>query len=102
MIGTLQRALIAAAAVVEGPSWTDILTAIGTVGAVAAALGIALWTEHRSDKRVKNERTRSDKLLAVQLEREKTAVEDEREHTRAQIEEERRLSLSRERQRGSC
>ena len=30
-----------------GPGWTDILTAIGTVGAVIAAVGIALWTQWR-------------------------------------------------------
>lgn len=74
------------------------MTAIGTVGAVVAALGIALWTERRSDKRIKGERAHSDKLLAAQLDREKTSVEDERAHARAQIEEERRLSLGRERQ----
>ena len=39
-----------------GPSWTDILTAIGTVGAVIVALGIALYTDRRADKRIKAER----------------------------------------------
>jgi hypothetical protein len=32
----------------DGPNWTDIMTAFGTVGAVIAAVGIALWTELRS------------------------------------------------------
>jgi hypothetical protein len=56
------------------------MTAIGTVGAVAAALSIALWTEHRSDKRVKAERARSDRLLSEQVDREKTSVQDESIH----------------------
>jgi hypothetical protein len=68
-----------------GPSWTDILTAIGTVGAVLAAVSIALWTERRSGKRLKAEQDRSDRLLA-----------EEREHSRAQIADERRVALNRE------
>jgi hypothetical protein len=35
-----------------GPSWADIMTAFGTVGAVVAAVGIALWTEWRSGQRL--------------------------------------------------
>ena len=68
-----------------GPGVTDILTAVGTVGAVIVAVWIALWTEWRSDKRIKSERERSDGLLAEQ-----------REHERAALEEERRLALERE------
>lgn len=33
-----------------GPSWTDIMSAFGTVGAVVVALGIALWTACLSKK----------------------------------------------------
>lgn len=49
-----------------GPSWTDILTAIGTVGAVIVAVGIALLGEWRSGKRIKEERrlTREREQLA--------------------------------------
>ena len=54
---------MAAAAASGGPGWTDILTAIGTVGAVIAAVGIALWTEWRSGGRLKAEHERSDRLL---------------------------------------
>lgn len=85
----------AAAAASAGPGWTDILTAIGTVGAVIVAVGIALWTEYRSDKRIKEERARSDRMLAEQREQEKAAVEDERAHGRAQLEEERRIARER-------
>jgi hypothetical protein len=61
------------------------MTAFGTVGAVIAALGIALWSERRTDKRLVAERTHSDKQLA-----------DERAFSRAQIEEERQAAHERE------
>lgn len=67
------------------PSWTDILTAIGTVGAVVVAVGITVCTEWRSGKRVKEERARSDR-----------AIEGERAHGRVQLEEERRLTRERD------
>jgi hypothetical protein len=68
-----------------GPSWTDRWTAIGTVAAVIVALGIALWTEWRSGRRLKAEHERSDRLLA-----------EERAYGRAQLEEERSLAHGRE------
>ena len=40
------------------PGIIDILTAIGTVGAVLAAVGIALWTDWRVGERMKG-RTRA-------------------------------------------
>jgi len=61
------------------------MTAFGTVGAVIAAVGIALWTERRSGRRLKAERERSDRLLR-----------EERVRSRAQIEEERRIARERE------
>jgi hypothetical protein len=70
---------------VAGPSWTDIMTGFGTVGAVIAAVGIALWAEWRSGKRLKAEQERSDRLIA-----------EEREHGRAQVDEERRITRERE------
>jgi hypothetical protein len=71
--------------VAGGPSWTDILTAIGTVGAVIAAVGIALWAEWRSGRRLAAEQARSDRQL-----------EEERARSRAEIEEERRIGRERE------
>ena len=71
--------------VASSTSWPDIMTAFGTVGAVVAAVGIALWAERRSDGRLTAERKRSDRLLA-----------DERAHSRAEIEEERRIGQERE------
>jgi hypothetical protein len=107
-----------AAGATGGPGWTDILTAIGTVGAVVVAVGIALWTERRSGRRIKAEHERSDKVLREERElaaatlagqrehaaaelteqrlHERSAVEDEREHGRKQLEQERRLARERE------
>jgi hypothetical protein len=61
------------------------MTAFGTVGAVITAVGIALWAEWRTARRIREERARSDRLL-----------QEERGHGRAQIEEERRITLGRE------
>jgi hypothetical protein len=72
-------------AAASGPNWTDIMTAFGTVGAVIAAVGIALWAEWRSGRRLAAEREHSDRQL-----------EEERAHSRAQIEEERALSREHE------
>jgi len=70
------------------------MTAFGTVGAVIVALGIALWTERRSDRRVREERAHSDRVLAEQREHERAAIEDERAHGAAQLEEERKIVRS--------
>jgi hypothetical protein len=87
---------IAAGAAAGGPGWTDILTAVGTVGAVIVAVGIALWTERRSDKRLKEERARSDRALAEQQKQAGAAIEDERAYGRAELDEERRIARERE------
>lgn len=79
-----------------GPSLTDILTAIGTVGAVVAAVGIALWTDWRSARRIREEREHSDRQLAAEHERGDRLLAEEREHSRTQIEEERRVTRERE------
>jgi hypothetical protein len=71
--------------VVDGPSWADVMTAFGTVGAVVAAVGIALWAEWRSGKGLREERDHSGRLL-----------KEEREYGRAQIEEERRIAREQE------
>ena len=79
-----------------GPGWTDILTAIGTVGAVIAAVGIALWTEWRSGRRIKAEQERSARQLAEERERTTAALEEERAYSRAQFEEERTRDVRRQ------
>ena len=75
-MGIAAPAVTAAAA--SGPGWTDILTAIGTVGAVVAAVGIALWTEYRSGRRLAAEHERSDRQLEAERKRSSAEIEDER------------------------
>jgi len=58
---TIRRMVIAAAT--EGPNWTDIMTAFGTVGAVVTAVGIALWTEWQSSRRIRAERRHATATL---------------------------------------
>ena len=87
---------LAAMGAAGGPSWTDILTGIGTVGAVIVALGIALYTDWRAGGRIKAEHDRSDRVLAEERERSRAALEDERAYGRAQLEEERLLARKRE------
>jgi hypothetical protein len=79
-----------------GPTWTDILTGIGTVGAVIVALGIALYTDWRAARRINAEHERSDRVLAEERERSRAALEDERAYGRAQLEGERRLARERQ------
>jgi hypothetical protein len=88
--------VIAAAAVPGGTSWTDVLTAVGTVGAVIVAVAIALFADYRSGERIKEERGRSDRVLAEQRAQDKAAIEDERAHGRVQLEEERQVTRDRE------
>ena len=71
--------------VAGGPDWADIVTAFGTVGAVIAAVGIALRSERRSAAHIQAEHERSDRLL-----------EEERALSRTEIDEERRIALERE------
>jgi hypothetical protein len=85
-----------AQATTGGPGWTDVLTAVGTVGAVVAAVGIALWTEWRSGKRIRAEHERADRLLREERERAAAELAEQREHERAALEEERRVALERE------
>lgn len=48
----------------SGPDWATIMTAFGTVGAVVVALGIAVWSERRTDRRLAVQREHSDAQLA--------------------------------------
>lgn len=48
-----------ATTVSSGPSWTDILTAIGTVATAVVAVGIALWSNWTTGKLVSTERKRN-------------------------------------------
>jgi len=69
----------------SGPDWATIMTAFGTVGAVMAAVGIAIWSEWRTAKRLADEHARSGRQLA-----------EERAFSATRIEEERNLARERE------
>jgi hypothetical protein len=51
-------------AVDPGPSWADIMTAIGTVAVAAAAVWIALWSDRRTGTRLEEERAAADVRMA--------------------------------------
>jgi hypothetical protein len=59
------------------------MTAFGTVGAVVAALGIAVWSERRTDTRLTAERAHSDQQLREERDRADARVQAERDTTRA-------------------
>jgi hypothetical protein len=48
---------------------TDVITSVGTVGAVVAAVGIAWWGNRRSDRLTAQERKRADEQLRQERER---------------------------------
>lgn len=77
--------MTAIAPVSPGPDWATIMTAFGTVGAVIAAVGIALWAEWRTGKRLAAEHARSDRQL-----------QEERALSATQIGEERHIARNRE------
>jgi hypothetical protein len=66
-----------------GPDWASIMTAFGTVGAVVAALGIAVWSERRTDTRLTAERAHSDQQLREERDRADARVQAERDTARA-------------------
>jgi hypothetical protein len=75
-----------------GPSWTDILTAIGTVGATVVALvaagvaiWIAIWSDRRTDKRLADERKAADARLADERKAADDRLRLELDHSAAQL-----------------
>jgi len=65
------------------PDWASIMTAFGTVGAVAAALGIAVWSEWRTDTRLAAQRAHSDQQLREERDRSDARLQAERDTARA-------------------
>jgi len=56
----------------------NALTAIGTVAVAIAAVGIAIWGERRTDRRIEDERKRSDELIAAEHARADRQLGEER------------------------
>jgi len=71
--------------VADGPTWADIVTALGTVGTAVVALGIALVSSRQTRSQVAEEHRRGEQQ-----------VKEERAYGRVQLDEERRLARERE------
>jgi septal ring factor EnvC (AmiA/AmiB activator) len=56
----------------------DALTAIGTIAVAVTAVGIAIWGERRTDRRIRDERERSDELIAAEHARADRQLAEER------------------------
>jgi hypothetical protein len=69
--------------------WTNVVTAIGTVATALAAVGIALWSEWRTSRRIASEREHSNKILAEERAISTARFAGEREHSDAQLREQR-------------
>jgi hypothetical protein len=104
--------------VASGPDWTAIMTAIGTVAVAIAAVAIAIWSDKRTGKRIKDERDHGDIVIAEerrladkrlaeqfaqsadQLAEQRTAadkrLQDELAHTEMQLKEERQATQEQE------
>ncbi len=65
-------------AVASGPDWASATTAIGTVLVAIMAVGVAIYTEWRANKRLKAKHKRS-RLLADERERSDEALRKERQ-----------------------
>jgi len=71
-------------AIAAGPDWASVMTAFGTVAVAIAAVGIALWSERRTDRRLADERALSDKRLADERAHSDARLRDERQHAQEQ------------------
>jgi HAMP domain-containing protein len=68
--------------------WTTILTAIGTVAAAIAAVGIAIWSNRKTRQRVDAEHTFGQGQLDRQLEASRQQLAAEQAFSRGQLDEE--------------
>jgi len=87
--------------IADGTHWASGATAIGTIAVAIVALGIAIYSERRTDKRVKAEREHGDGVLAEERRLADKRLADQMAHSDAQLAEERAAAdrrLERERQ----
>jgi hypothetical protein len=76
--------------------WTTVFTAIGTVAAAVAAVGIAIWSDWRTGNRVEAEQLISRQQLATQQEFSRQQLVDQQEFSRNQLAEERQADLAKD------
>ena len=65
--------------IVSRPDWTSVATAIGTVAVAVVAVGVALYAQWRSDKRLRAEHERSDRMLAEERALSAASLREERQ-----------------------
>lgn len=75
--------------IASGPDWATIMTAFGTVGAVIAAVGIAIGSSFATKKLVADERVEADRRLREQLEHSDEQLRKQQQHSDQQLQEER-------------
>jgi hypothetical protein len=82
-------------ALADGTHWANGLTAGGTIAVAIIAVGIAIWSERRTDLRVEAERKRSDRVLAEEREFADKRLADQQAHSDAQLAQERQAADAR-------
>jgi hypothetical protein len=88
--------------IVAPTDWTSVVTAVGTILVAVAAVGIAIFSERRTDSRVAAERARSDRILGEERVLADKQIADERATSKARLQAEHERSdrqLREERQR---
>jgi len=71
--------------IVSGPDWATIMTAFGTVGAVIAAVWIAIASSKKTDRTVAAERTEADRRLREQFDHSDEQLRKQQEHSDEQL-----------------
>jgi hypothetical protein len=69
----------------SGPDWATIITAFGTVGAVVAAVGIAVVSARNANKLAQDEREKADARLDRQIRHSDEQLQEERKHSDEQL-----------------
>jgi hypothetical protein len=75
--------------IISGPDWATIMTAFGTVGAVIAAVWIAVASSTKTNRLVEAERKEADRRLREQLDHSDEQLRKQQEHSDLQLEAER-------------
>jgi len=81
--------MAAAALAAAGPDWASIMTAIGTVAVAMAAVGIALWSDKRTDNRIRDEREFAKSQLQAEISAAGNRLKAQQEYSASQLREER-------------
>jgi hypothetical protein len=72
-------------AVSSGPDWATVMTGFATLGAVIAAVGIAIWSNKTTNDRVAKDRDEANKRLHEQLSGADRRLREQLSHSDAQL-----------------